>query len=441
MRFCGTAPCRSLGGLVAVIFAIFCLTPGAEAKSRITVSGLDFAKSAIVTRHYALARKVLDLLVKTQKDPIEAHFLLGKLDEIQGRFVDAVNEYRQILAAHPKLPRVRLDLALLLFKLGDDESAEYNFRLSLGEHLPGKVEENVFRMLDTIRARRRFQFDATFAIAPDTNVNNGPGQRQITIFGLPATLSDTARGQSGVGGFVSLSAQYRFPLNDDYRFRVGAAGYRAQYGNTDFDDMFVRSYAGPERLFSRGDVSFLGVFDKRWYGDVPYSERFGPRIEGEIDLSPRWRLNAGGEFLGTSYSFEKFMNGTYADVSVTPTYIVASAAYAYMIFEYAREDTAASDFSNSVYRAALGYHQEISGGFTYSIQPEFLINPFQAVYPLFGETRFDRLYRLSTSIYNRRWYIGGFCPILNYIYTRDRSNIALYSYQRSQVQLGLTKEF
>ena len=425
---------------IGIAVAVACLIGTATAKTTM-VPGVDFAKAAIVTRRYALAREVLVLLIKTQKDPVEAHFLLAKLDEAQGKIPDAVGEYRRILADHPELPRVRLDLALLLFRLHDDESAEYNFRLSLGEHLPATVEENVFRLLDAIRARRRFQFDATFAVAPDTNVNNGPGQRQITIFGLPATLSDTTRGQSGIGGFMSLAAQYRIPVNDDYRFRIGATGYRTQYGNTNFDDMFVRSYAGPEHLYSRGDLSFLAVLDKRWYGDVPYGERYGPRIEGEVDLSPRWRIAAGAEFLGTSYSFEKYMNGTYAEATLSPTYIITSAIYVYTFLSYVHEYTKTSYFTSSVYRAGFGYHQEISGGYTYSIQPEILINPFEATYPLFGQTRFDRLYRVSTSIYNRRWYIGGFCPILNYIFTQDRSNIALYRYQRSQIQLGLTKEF
>ena len=367
--------------------------------------------------------------------------IFAKLDELEGKPEDAIRMYRAILADHPAEPRVRLDLALLLFAIHDDESAEYNLRLALGENLPPPVEKNVFALLDIIRARSRFQYDLTAALAPDTNANTGSDQRTVTVFGLPATLSSEARSQSGIGGFVSMGVQYRQPIGEDYRLRVGAIGYRTQYRKTSFDDMFARTYVGPQWLFTRGDMSLLAVVDKRWYGDLPYEQRVGPRVELEYDVSNAWRLLGGFEFLDTSYWHAQQMNGTYADLSVTPIYALSRTAYLQFIFEYVREETRDPYLTDQIYRFGFSYHREIIGGFTIALQPEYEMNPFKEPNPFFGVTRVDEVYRIGISTYNRRWQFRGFCPTLNYTFTNDLSNIGLYRYQRSQIQIGMTKEF
>jgi hypothetical protein len=135
------------------------------------------------------------------------------------------------------------------------------------------------------------------------------------------------------------------------------------------------------------------------------------------------------------------MNGTYADLTLTPTYSLSATAYSQLITEYIREDTAASYLTDQLYRVALGYHQELKGGITFGLQPEFQINPFQSANPFFDVIRLDRVYRMGVSIYNRKWQFRGFCPTLNYTFTDNRSNIGLYEYKRSQIQIGMTKEF
>ena len=445
LSFASRSP-RLLRGLLLTIFLTLLNGPAiaessATGKHTVTLPAIEFAQRAIIGHQYQLARVILTRLVKERPKAVEPRFLLAKIEELQGNSENAVNLYRGILVDHPDEPRVRLDLALLLFNIRDDESAEYNLRLALGEKLPPPVEKNVFALLDTIRARSRFQYDLTVALAPDTNANTGSDQRTVTLFGLPATLSSEARSQSGIGGFVSMGVQYRQPIGEDYRLRVGAIGYRTQYRKTSFDDMFARTYVGPQRLFTRGDMSLLAVVDKRWYGDLPYEQRVGPRVELEYDVSNAWRLLGGFEFLDTSYWHAQQMNGTYADLSVTPIYALSRTAYLQFILEYVREETRDPYLTDQIYRFGFSYHREIIGGFTIALQPEYEMNPFKEPNPFFGVTRVDEVYRIGISTYNRRWQFRGFCPTLNYTFTNDLSNIGLYRYQRSQIQIGMTKEF
>ena len=98
--------------------------------------------------------------------------------------------------------------------------------------------------LHAIRARRRYQFSVAASLAPDTNLNAGTGQSEITLFGLPFTPSDTLKKKSGVGATVSLSGEDRYPLSDDLRLRSNATLWRAEYPGGQFDDMILQDRAG-----------------------------------------------------------------------------------------------------------------------------------------------------------------------------------------------------
>jgi len=205
-----------LGRSVALVVAAFLFCASAAfAQPPLTVDALELARQAISDGDYALAQAVLDALIGHNPQDVEANFLLAELDARQGKLDAAVDRFRRLLSRHPELIRVRLDYALALFQLHQDDSAEYNFRLALASDLPDPVRENVMRYLHAIRARRRYEIDATASIAPDTNINAATGQSELTLFGLPFTLSEEAKRKSGVGAVTSglANTDSRLPIS------------------------------------------------------------------------------------------------------------------------------------------------------------------------------------------------------------------------------------
>jgi outer membrane protein len=59
----------------------------------------------------------------------------------------------------------------------------------------------------------------------------------------------------------------------------------------------------------------------------------------------------------------------------------------------------------------------------------------------FGVARADHQWTMQLALLNRRIDIAGFTPRLTYAYTRNASNIALYSYDRNRLEVGLTRTF
>lgn len=428
--------------LVRRLFLLACLSAAAPALAdQITLPVIDVAKLAIAKRDFATARTLLTALLQQDPRSIEARFLLATIDVQEGDYESAIARYRDILAGNPDLVRVRLDLARALFLAGDDESATYHFRQVLAGDLPDAVRQNVYRYLGAIRLRKRYDVNVVLAIAPDTNVNAGSENDEVTLFGLPFKLSEDAQRQSGLGLLMSVGGEYRLPLTANTRLRANANLYRSEYSGSDFDDMIVRSAAGPQAVFADWDASLLGVFTKRWFGNEPYSQGFGPRIEASYAFLERWRLEGTAEYLWLDYNDRPFLNGSFASVNLYPTYYVSTSSHVRAIAGLIREKTEFDGYANKGYRVGLGYHQEFGAGITAYVQPELLRFDYDGENPLFGTKRRDRMIRTQLSLYKRDWTIFGFSPMFTYFLTDNDSNQAIYEYQRHQFQIGLTNQF
>jgi hypothetical protein len=413
----------------------------ANAQQSITVSALDFVRAAIATGNYDAARRVLSDLLLANPADVEANFLLAETDLAQSDYDAAIVRLRMLLIDHPTLTRVRLDYALALFDAHEDDNAEYNFRLVLAADVPDAVRDNVLRFLHAIRARRRYQFGIAASVAPDTNINAGTGLSEITLFGLPFTPSESLQKKSGVGALVQVSGEDRYPLTEDVRWRTGAVLWRAEYPGGHFDDMIFRTTAGPQLLLENWDLSALGVYTQRWYGNDPFYGGAGPRIEATYHGFSRWRIEGDAEDLFLGYHTETFENGDYISANLYPNYYFDTTTFVRPIFGIFNQQVASAAFANTGYRLGLMFHHEFAHGISTEFQGEVFLAYFDAPNPTFGTTRRDQTLRLQASIYRRDWIVFGFNPVLTYILTRNDSNQDLFSYRRNQVEIGFTKDF
>ena len=64
----------------------------------------------------------------------------------------------------------------------------------------------------------------------------------------------------------------------------------------------------------------------------------------------------------------------------------------------------------------------------------------RAPIPLFGKIRDENRLELSAGIVSRKTF-GGFAPLLRLTHARSWSNIDLYDYRRTRIDLGVSREF
>jgi hypothetical protein len=97
--------------------------------------------------------------------------------------------------------------------------------------------------------------------------------------------------------------------------------------------------------------------------------------------------------------------------------------------------------ANTTHWIAVNYYRDLPFGFSAGLEPAFLWTNFNAPLTAFGVTRDDTTWAIRLDLLNRRLEFRGFAPRLSFIYVNQASNIELYRYSRSQIQLGLTRQF
>jgi outer membrane protein len=417
--------------------------PRSKRERDMTLSPIDGAKLAIELHDIAGAKKILEQVLRQDPSSIDGLFLMGFIASGEKKFADAIPYYRKIIVDHPDVVRVRLDLARALFETGDDDAAEYNFHLALAEgDLPPTVIDNVERYLAIIRSRRHFVYSVNVGVAPDTNLNKATAADHVTLFGLPFALSQDARQKSGIGVTGTVAGEYRADLTPNMRWRSGALLYGLKYPSaSEFDDAQARGSMGPQWFFNNGDLSVLGVAQKRWYGEKAYSTGVGGRLEGQHWLSRQFLYSAYFEGLSSSYDTQPFLDGYYLDHGNFFSYYLTPSSFVRATLGFGYQKAESDVFTNWYYKVGFAYQREFAYGITANVAPEVQWTNYQETDFLFGNRRQDRQIFVKLSLYKRDFTIFGFAPVVSYSYTTNQSNQSLFKFDRNQFQLGFTRQF
>jgi outer membrane protein len=387
------------------------------------------------------AKRVLAISLQQNPSDYEAIFLLGLIAVAEADYGTSINNFRRILADEPQRERVRLELARAFFLQGDYDNAERNFRFARAGDLPDEVRANIDQYLAIIQRVKRWSYEVQLALADDTNVNGATTAHQVDIYGLPFTLSDDARQTSGIGMMLDLGGEWSPLLSDGLKARFGGRLRRLEYGGGDFDDMTATAYSGVSLLFLRWQFDVIATGFQRWYGNALYNKGFGGRASALHALTRRVQVGVGLSAQSVTYETVAGYDGpvTSADLqiayTITPSSVVRFTAG--MGEQHARIDALA----NTSRWLAVNYYRDLPFGFSAGLEPSVLWTTYHAPLAAFGVTRSDNTWAIRLDLLNRRLEYRGFTPRLSFIYARQSSNVELYRYSRSQIQLGLTRQF
>jgi tetratricopeptide (TPR) repeat protein len=387
------------------------------------------------------AKRVLEDLRAKKPDDSEVLFLLGMIAVQEKDYPLAIHYFHAVLVHHPKVVRVRLELARAFYLKKDYDNAERQFRFARAGNPPPGVRANIDAYLNAIRLARRWTYSLTLGLAPDTNINVGPSVNTVTIYGLPFQLSNNSRPQSGLGLALDASDEWSPPIGPGTHFRLGADFHMLGYQQSAFDDMTLGLYAGPRFVTGKWDISPLITGFRRWYGNQFYNEGIGGSLQVLYYPRPRLGLNAVIGAQDVTYAPPVGQGGPAISGSMGFFYTLDPASTLFGSVSVTRQDAQLNVFSNTAVRIALGFYRDLPAGYTVSVQPSYVFVDYDAALPLFTAPRRDRQWAVQLTLLNRRIDVLGFTPRLMYTHTHNGSDISLYAYDRDQVQIGLTRAF
>jgi Tfp pilus assembly protein PilF len=407
----------------------------------VVISDVRAAQLLIVNNRLDDAKRLLDHLLAAKPDDSELLFLRADVAVAQKDYDTAISLYRRILVREPEAERVHLELARTFFLKGDYDNADRQFRFARAGDIDDAVKQNIDHFLGAINRLREWTVNFSLALAPDTNQNAATSATQVNIFGLPFALGKGARKQSGVGLSGDIGGEWSPLLSETLKARIGADLNRVDYSGGQFDDMTLSGYAGPQFLFSDGDISLLGTGFQRWYGNRDYVSGFGGKIAADYGITSNLLIGAslGGQAVRNVFVPEQ--SGPLYSTQLSSTYVLSPSSLFQLQLGFNRQDAKTSPYSYSGIWFGGGYQQDLPFGFSAGFQPSYFITRYDSELMAFGKTRADDAVVLAFSILNRRFDYHGFTPRFSYVFTDQHSNIALYRFTRSQFQIGLTSLF
>jgi outer membrane protein len=385
-------------------------------------------------------RIVATLLEETPSHP-QLRFLSGLVAMNRNETQRAIRIFRSILIDHPKAQRVRLELARAFFVAKDYGNAARQFQFALAGHPPEAVRANINRYLYAIRQAKSLSYNLEVSLAPDTNLNSGSSSREVTLYGLPFQLSDDAQQHSGVGLELNTSGEWAPRLSATTRLRLGASVQRKEYSGARFDDMTVAVYAGPRFVTPRWDFSILATANKRWFGAKPYNLAVGGRISATYYANPRLGLTTDIAMQSVNYDQATYMTGSLASLGESAIYALTPSSGVSAKMGGSRQTARVKAYSNWGGYLAVGYFRDLPAGFSAFVETSLARVGYDAPLAAFETKRVDRSSTAMLNILNRRLVLSRFTPRITYTFTRQRSNITLYSFNRNRVEMGLTTTF
>ncbi|MXX91582.1 MAG: DUF560 domain-containing protein [Boseongicola sp. SB0677_bin_26] len=362
----------------------------------------------------------------------------------------SITIFRAILAEHPDLVRVRLELARAFFLRGQDGLARRHFERALAANPPAPVVANINRHLATIRARKRWNGYFGMAVAPDTNIGAASANETVLLdaFGqrLPFTLDDGGE-QSGVGIAIWAGGERQEPIAPNLRLRLGADIFRREYAGSRFDRMGLGGHVGPRWLIGpRSEGSLLLAARREWQADRPSSRSLGFRLEASRRFSPRLSGQLGASWIEKRHDSSTHLDGPTTDLSASLSWAITPVLQAGFRTGWGRERPEFEDLHSRTQFASLNARAALPRGISVSGTLTGRWTDYEGpgrppTNVLDGTPRSDVTRSIRLTVLKRDLTIRGFSPQLTVTHERRGSNAQQADYRRTGAEISFVRQF
>ena len=383
-----------------------------------------------------------EVFQKLFKDPTNLSLLFkyANLSIMVGDLEGAIGVFEQMLIYDSKLPRIRLELGVLYFRLGAYALAN-NYLKSVKEfNPPPEVEARVDQFLEAIvSAEEPFQWQQNLSIGfkRTTNGNSGINADFIEIGDFLLEVDQESKRQSDRSSLynysLSVDQDLNHPRGDNiqYFFSYGADRFDT-FNQFDIQSNVIsarRNFNLDEHIFS-----FFNLEDPVFSPNINLLRVVLNRQEilrsGRLSLDYSGQLDGGSSMLFSYYREEKIFrsgrqkNGRVNGVSFGQSFVWSGpqALYGYkVILENYRANAGYEFYEN--YGLEFSYSQPFLDNWQFSSKYSYQDKSHDEDYPLFG-SRQDQMESLRFNMLKSM----GACWSLNLglIFNDSRSTISIY---------------
>lgn len=284
---------------IMAVLALTLLAPGPASAQLEPPAPLEPAERAALEAEFeSTFQAILD-------DPgkLDLAFHYAILATRLGNFEAAIGSLERMLLFNPDLPRVRLELGVLYFRLGSYSMARSYFeRATAGEDVPDEVHARVAAFLAEIEKRQSsHQFGGSVFVGGrfQSNANAGPSGVTVKVFGLDATLDDQFTRQDDFNAFGALTLRhsYDFQSQSGVFMESDVNVYAAEQDKqSQLNLVFLEATSGPRfAMFGDGSIrpyalTNMVTLDRDLYfwtigGGLQLTKRLSETVKADANLA------------------------------------------------------------------------------------------------------------------------------------------------------------
>jgi hypothetical protein len=269
----------------------------------VTTAGVAVAQTPSAAKSGDLERQYDEAFQEMLRKPadLDVLFKFATIASQTGDLEGAISALERMLLINGDLPRVRLELGVLYFRLGSYEVARTYLESALkSPNLPPEVRSRAEQFMAQVQSQQKtsqFSGETFFGLRYQSNANLGPATSNVRLFGQVANLNQGSLGSPDWGVVGSLQVRHRYDLGLQDRSAVETQF--TAYANRQFtvsaaNVSLLDLTSGPRFQVFNGifeDVTLkpFGAFGAIWVNDTPYYASYGAGLESAVLLSDRLR--------------------------------------------------------------------------------------------------------------------------------------------------------
>jgi outer membrane protein len=384
------------------------------------------------------AERLIARLRAAPEPSLQVLFLSGHLKLARGDVAGAIEEFRRILALDPTAVRVRLDLALALYRARDYTAALYHFELALSADLPPQAKANALRFARDIRQRQSY-WELNVAVVSDSNVNYATRATDVPIGEARFQLDQNARAKSGTGLMMTLGGRQSFgPGLDNF---VNLYAEDTNFKGSRFDLFYGALTVGHTVSLATHDVSFEAGGHYANWGERSLYDGYLAKLADNWHARPDTLIAGSLEARELRYADFGFLTGMQYSLNLDWTRALFGSTLVRLGGSAIKQEAQALSSAYDAQGVRGEVQSELPRSFTVGMRAETYWFRYDAPDPLFGVMRHDRRSLVELTLLRRdlRWH--GFSPKLIVGYNLGVSNIPLFEFDRTYVRLAFTRQF
>ena len=340
------------------------------------------------------------------EDPTNLDFLFkyANLSILLGDLEAAISVFEQMLIYEPDLPRIRLELGVLYFRLNAYPSAKLYLNSVKKYDAPEEVLKKVDSFLDSIvEAERDFvhQHVLSMGLTRSSNANSGIDEDIIEIAGFALEVPDSSRPQNDLTRNIrytyTLNQDLNHPRGDKVNYLVALTDQRletfSQFDTSSIVTSASRTFnleGNPTSIFSRPalDVTVTGFIVLLADKSLLNSQKYDLKFTGALSDSAYFAI--GGFHDQRKFLINDLKSGLMNGLFLSNSYISDSNILTEIEYEYSKYNAKASYETYQSNSFGLNVTSVLGKGWGFKASLSHVNKSHFSPLPVFGERK-DKL--------------------------------------------------